>query len=111
MRLRPLPVLALLFPVIVACGSNEPDRFTLRTPGANTGEAAVLPATPSPTPTPTATAKPKPPGASVTSTEKRVIRGWSSALRHGHVTKASKYFSVPSVVQNDSQGGALSTFS
>ncbi len=113
MRLRPLPVLAALGLALVACGGSKPDRFNLRTPGANTGEAAVVPApeSPTPTPTPTATPTPKPPGGAVTGEERRIIRGWSDALRHGHVAKASKYFSIPSVVQNGGSGGALSSFS
>jgi len=29
-----------------------------------------------------------------------VIRGWTDALRHGHVNSAARYFAIPSVVSN-----------
>jgi hypothetical protein len=29
-----------------------------------------------------------------------VIRGWTDALRHGHIEAASRYFAIPSVVSN-----------
>src|SRR5262249_11557351 len=48
-------------------------------------------------------AKPKPKLAKVTSDERRVIKGWSDALRAGHVSAASRYFSVPSLVFNNVQ--------
>ena len=113
MRLRLSLVLIAFGLLVAACGGQDEDRFSLRTPGANTGTAAVVPAAPSPTPTATPKAtpkpKPKPKAAAVKGEEKRIIRGWSSALRHGHVAAASRYFSLPSVVQNGDQGGALAT--
>ena len=78
-----IPVLAAL--VIAACGGEERDRFSLRTPT----DAPALPA-----PTATPSPKPKP----VTRAEKRVIRGWADELRRGHVEAAARYFSVPAVV-------------
>jgi hypothetical protein len=81
--------------VLAGCGeSAEPGRFTLHTPGAQTG----APLTPTPeataaaTPTPAPTPKAKP----VTRAERRVVRGWSEALRRGRVEVAASYFSVPS---------------
>jgi hypothetical protein len=94
-----LLALAVLLP---ACGGKEPSRLTLQTPGADTGHPmASFPfANPTPTPTATPSATPKPEGGPVTSEEKRIIRGWSDELRHGHVDAASRYFTVPSVVSS-----------
>ncbi len=103
---RPAWALAALALLLCACGSSGPGRLTLRTPDANTGDpVAKFPLT-NPTPTPTASPSPTPApqGGPVTSEEKRIIRGWSDELRHGHVTAASRYFDVPSVVSNG--GGA-----
>jgi hypothetical protein len=98
-----LPVWALgaLTLGLCACGGTT-DRFDLRTPGAKTGDPSVVAA--ATTPEPTATPTPKPKGGPVTSEEKRVIRGWSEELRHGHVTAASRYFTIPSVVSNIAGG-------
>jgi hypothetical protein len=85
-----------------ACGGTT-DRFDLRTPGAKTGDPSVVAAAP-PEATPTATPTPKPQGGPVTSEEKRIIRGWSDELRQGHVTAASRYFTIPSVVSNITGG-------
>ena len=104
MTLRACSV-ALLALVLVACGASKPDRFDLRTPGARTGvlPAQTLPPAPTSTPTPRATPKPKPKLAAVTPEEKRIIKGWSEALRHGHVAAASRYFTIPAVVFNGVQ--------
>src|SRR3954451_12305415 len=86
--LRPWWALTAMALTFAACGAAEPDRFSLTTPGANTGDpnfeplATLTPlpdAKPSPTPTPTPAAKRKP----VTAAEKKVIKGWSEQLRHG----------------------------
>jgi hypothetical protein len=94
-----LVVLAVLLP---ACGGKDPSRMTLHTPGADTGHPLTsFPfANPTPEPTPTPEATPKPEGGPVTTDERRVIRGWSDELRHGHVDAASRYFTIPSVVSN-----------
>jgi hypothetical protein len=60
--------------------------------------SATLPPPFTATPTPKATSKPK--VARITVDERRVIAGWSTALRQGRVARAARYFSVPSVVQN-----------
>lgn len=88
--------------VLPACGGKGPGRMTLHTPGANTGHPLTsFPfQNPTPTPTPTPKATPKPDRGPVTKDEKKVIRGWSDELRHGHVDAASRYFTVPSVVSN-----------
>jgi hypothetical protein len=39
-------------------------------------------------------------GGDASSADVRVIDGWVSALRHGNVDAASKYFAIPSVAQN-----------
>jgi hypothetical protein len=78
--------------VLAACGGTaEPNRLDLTTPGVHTGD---------PVPTSTATAAPKP----VTSSEKRVIKGWADSLRHGQVNAAARYFKVPSAVSNNTPG-------
>jgi hypothetical protein len=94
-------VLPLLGLVLAACGeSAEPDRFDLRTPGAETG--APLTPTPEATATPraTATPEPTPKPRGVTRAERRIVRGWSDALRRGNVAAASRYFSVPALAVN-----------
>jgi hypothetical protein len=104
MRFRLAPLLLGL--VLVACGASEPDRFSLRTPGAHTGAPAAP--TPVPTAVPSVTATPKAPPAPkrkpVTNAERRVVRGWSDALRGGHVRAAARYFSIPSLVSNGTPG-------
>src|SRR4051794_23184025 len=94
MRL-PWAIAGLACLALTACGGNdEPNRFDLTTPGVHTGEPVP---TPSATPVGTPEAKAKP----VTSTEKRVMKGWSDSLRRGKVNAAAKYFRVPSVVSNN----------
>jgi hypothetical protein len=104
---KPAWMLAALALLLCACG-GKPSRLTLHTPDTATGKDAT--SFPLPAPTPTATAKPdptpKPQGGPVTNDEKRVIRGWSDALRQDHVAAASKFFQVPSLVSN---GGAADT--
>jgi hypothetical protein len=94
---RPAWALAALTLALCACGRTT-DRFALKTPGAKTGDPSVVAA--APTATPTATPTPKPKGGPVTSEEKRIIRGWSEELRHGHVAAAARYFTIPSIVSN-----------
>lgn len=108
---------------LAACGEAKQDRFDLTTPGAHTGLGPA--STPAP-PSASATAPPKgkvrgksgaskpkagakkkpatkPASAQVTAEERRIIRGWSDALRHGHVAAASRYFAVPVLVVNPTQ--------
>jgi hypothetical protein len=89
-------VLAL---ALAGCGSETSDRFSLRTPGTNTGAAA-----PAASATPTATPSKKPAGKPVTLAERRVIRGWSNELRRGDVRAAARYFSVPTMVSDPATG-------
>jgi hypothetical protein len=111
----PRPSLALLALAVglAACGEASQDRFDLKTPGAHTGLGPVS------TPAATATAPPKGKSrgkagakkkpksdaapARVTAEERRIIRGWSDELRHGHVAAASRYFGVPALVVNPTQ--------
>jgi hypothetical protein len=100
--MRPSWAIAALGLVLAACGGTaEPNRFSLRTPGAHTG--APLAAAPSATATPNATAVPED-GKPVTRAERLVIKGWSDSLRHGNVIAAAGFFSIPSQVSNDNTG-------
>jgi hypothetical protein len=98
-------VVALAAVAAAACGGSKVDRLDLRTPGSHPGvvPSATLPPPPTATPTPKATPTPVPKAVKITHDEKRVIKGWSDALRHGHVAAAARYFSVPSVVVNGVQ--------
>jgi hypothetical protein len=84
---------------LAACGSST-DRLDLRTPGAHPGTLPSATLAPPPTATPKPKATPAPERARISADERQVIKGWSEALRHGHVTAAARYFSIPSVVQN-----------
>jgi hypothetical protein len=87
--MRPSWAIAALGLALAACGgAAEPDRFTLTTPGAHTGE----PIAPEPAP------EPKRP---VTRAERMVIKGWSDSLRRGRMSAAARYFRVPSKVSKD----------
>src|SRR4051812_26572009 len=104
---RPWWALLAMALTFAACGAAEPDRFTLRTPGANTGDPNFVPLTtttptPSPKPTPKATATPK--LKPVTKDERQVIKGWSEELRQGHLTAAARYFSLPTLISDSSPG-------
>lgn len=89
--------------LIAACGGSRPDPLTLHTPGSHPGvlPSSTLPPPPTATPAPKATPTPAP--KRVTRDERRVIAGWSNALRHGRVADASRYFNIPSVVENGVQ--------
>jgi hypothetical protein len=108
---RPAWALAALALLLCACGSKEPSRLTLHTPGATTGTPPEKFPLENPTPaaTPTPTPTPSPQGGPVTSEEKRIIRGWSDELRHGHVTAAARYFDIPSLVSNGTEPDTLAS--
>jgi hypothetical protein len=76
-------------PAVAACGGGGgdtlDDRFKLTTPKASV--------TPSPATKP-------PPGGPVTAREERVIRGWTTTLRQGKVSRAARYFALPALVSN-----------
>jgi hypothetical protein len=99
---RPAWALATLALALAACGGKGTSRLDERTPGADTGHGVTAFPLVNPTPTPTASPAPtpKPDGGPVTSEEKAVIRGWSDELRAGHVSAASRYFTIPSAVSN-----------
>src|SRR4051812_25488393 len=102
----------LLLVSVAGCGGAKTNRFDLKPPGAHTGVGPIVtlaPVTPTPAPKATATPTPAKAGKAVTKDEKRVIRGWADQLRHGHVAAASRYFAVPSFVQNLSVVGTLTT--
>ena len=58
---------------------------------------ATTPPPPKRAATPTATPLKRGPAAAA---DVAVIRGWTDALRHGHIEAASRYFAIPSVVSN-----------
>jgi hypothetical protein len=78
LRTRSLGALVALGLAIAGCGETDPDRFAVKTRAP-----AVAP---------------EPVRAPVTDAEKRVIRGWSTELRSGHIRAAARYFSVPALV-------------
>ena len=77
-------LLAGLALLVSACGSGNK---LAKTPP---------PAKQSPTATPPALPKRKP----AEKADIAVIRGWTDALRHGHVDAATDYFSLPAVISN-----------
>jgi hypothetical protein len=88
MRIPARIALALVALGVVACGSSADDRFELRTPGTDRLEPRVREVGGSAQP------KDKKP----TRAEVAVIRGWSDALRAGHVAEAARFFRVPAEV-------------
>src|SRR3954462_2676791 len=66
--------------VVAACGGSE--------------RAATRPTLPVQTPSP-----PGPQRAPAPAAARRVIKGWSDTLRHGHVAAAARYFALPAIVQ------------
>ena len=95
-RLAPA-VCALVLVAGCGGGGSDKDRFNLTTPKAATPER-----TPTPDERPAS-------GDPVTEAEKRIIRGWSDALRHGDVDKAVSYWAVPSIAANGNQPVRLLT--
>jgi hypothetical protein len=72
---RPATIAAVLLAIGVgACGSSGDERFELRTPGTEDGQAPVR---------------------EPTKAEVAVIRGWADALRAGRVSKAASFFALP----------------
>jgi hypothetical protein len=84
MRTTARIALALLTLGLVACGSSADDRFELRTPGTDRVEPRVREIGGS---EPRNVKRP-------TRAEVAVIRGWSDALRAGHVAEAARFFRV-----------------
>lgn len=88
------PALAL---AVAGCGSSGSDeRFDLRTP-------------PGPAPTSTPSGPSLTEKEPITRVEERVIRGWASTLRHGHVARAARYFALPAEVSNGFDPVRIST--
>ena len=87
-------IAALLALGLVACGSSDDDRFSLRTPGTDRPAARGAASEPAP----------KEQVGAPSKSEDRIIRGWADALRAGHVAEAARFFAVPAVVAN---GGPL----
>ena len=87
--MRSLAWIAALLVVggVSACGTTDDDRFDLRTPGAerraNAPQVREVPGS-------AKIRRGKP-----TRDEVAVIRGWSDALRAGHVKQASRFFALP----------------
>jgi hypothetical protein len=86
------------------CGAGDKTKSTTSTARSTAAPNSSSPATPAPSfgprsvPTPTPTGRPADPAAV------NVIRAWSSALRHGDVRGAARYFAIPSLMANG--GGA-----
>jgi hypothetical protein len=108
------PRLGLILAVVAAgslvggCGSGGRASATARSRSAarpgSTGPLAPAPRSHAkPIPTPAPTGRPADPAAV------RVIRAWSSALRHGDVRGAARYFALPSLIANgtSASGGLL----
>jgi hypothetical protein len=76
--------------------------------GGGASGSASTPTPPATTP-PRARPAPEPPAARAS--DERVIRHWTSALRHSHVAAASRWFGLPAVVQGtpDEPDGVLRT--
>src|SRR5687767_11145540 len=86
-------VLAGLALLPSACGGGGDDKAT--TPPAPERPAA---ATPAPLET-----------SPAAKADIAVIRGWTNALRKGHLREASRYFSLPAVVSNGTSPIRLTT--
>ena len=76
-------MLAGLALVLSACGGDAKQRA--KTP---------------PAPKPSATAAPALTRDPASKADIRIIKGWTDALRHGHVKEASGYWGLPAVVSN-----------
>jgi hypothetical protein len=112
---RIAPVLLVCLLVVAGCGGggDKPDRFSLTTPKTSPPEASSS-AQPSATPSRSdgghsgsrsSLGRTGP----VTAREKAVVRGWSEALRHGDVDRATRYWDVPATVANGDQPYRLLT--
>ena len=98
--LRRAPVLVVML-VLAGCGGGGG--------GGDDGDPSAR--TPPPA-TPSAEPQAEPRGGEqqepgrkrpVTSEEKAVIRGWSDALRRGDVSRAARYWAIPSIASNGGQ--------
>jgi hypothetical protein len=88
-------IAALLSVGLVACGSSDDDRDSVRTPDPDRpAERGAAPER----------ERADERRGAPTEAEKAVIRGWANTLRAGHVAEAARFFAVPSVVAN---GGPL----
>jgi hypothetical protein len=99
----------LVLPLVLLAGCGGGDPLDKHTPGVTpqpvrTPDDAAHAGTPTPTP---AAAGRKP----VTREEIRVIRGWSDALRTGHVERAARFFARPATVSNNTPPLELRTVS
>ena len=89
------------------CGSGNKSKSTTTGTKPPAAPNSSRPATPAPSfgprsvPTPTPTGRPADPAAV------SVIRAWSSALRHGDVRGAARYFALPSLLANGSGPNGL----
>jgi hypothetical protein len=92
-------LLALALALAAGCGGKDP--LDEHTPGVTPQPAPGRKAAPAATPRDRA--------AAVSRAEVRVIRGWSDALRHGHVARASRYFARPATVSNGTPAVELRT--
>jgi hypothetical protein len=92
------------------CGSGDTPRSVRTRSASATKRGPVVPATPTiptPIPVPHAIPTPGPTGRPADPAAVNVIRGWSSALRHGDVRDAARYFAIPSLLANGGGAGGL----
>jgi hypothetical protein len=88
-RIAPVVLVVLVF---AGCGGggDKPDRLSLTTPKSPPPDATA---------TPTGSSSPSHRGP-VTAREKRIVKGWTDALRHGDVERAVSFWAVPATVAN-----------
>jgi hypothetical protein len=89
-RVRRLACAALALAAVAGCGSNR----DATTPGVQRAAPQSRPPAAESTTAPSTSRGPAP------ADQVRVIRRWADLLRHGHVTAASRLFSIPTVVAN-----------
>jgi len=80
---------------IASCGGGDSDE-PKRSPARSSGSAGAE-----------TTPRTRPPAADAAAV--RVIKGWTDTLRRGDVAGASRYFAVPSIVQNGTDAIRLRT--
>ena len=88
--------------VTAGCGSGK--AIVAKHPGSSPSGVGAPPR-PEPGPVPRVIPAPAPTGRPADPTAVAVIRGWSTALRHGNVRVAARYFALPSLLANGAGAG------
>jgi hypothetical protein len=92
------------------CGSGDKGRSAPTSSASAPKSSPVVPSNPTrptPIPVPQAIPTPAPTGRPADPAAVNVIRAWSSALRHGDVQNAARYFAIPSLLANGGGAGGL----